>query len=550
MIIGQVLVKRGIITEKERKNAIAYQKEKLTEFGQPIPLGRIIVQLGFASEKDIVQAVNRHYNLSVTSLSDNIRELVDQKRGTFWERLPRARLPIWLQLSVATILITMVTILMLNFIILSRQKEQLYDQTVKIGLVSLNYLADEARIPLLEDDLVKLNTLVKNVTSAEGLFYGRILDHGKTVKAHTDLDQIGATLGTSINMENKTRIGDVVHFNYSLPNGKKILNLTRPILFQDKVLGEAHVGVSIDFIEKSVKKEQQTIITITFLIVVFGILIAVLLGIRFSRPISKLVVATREIGRGYYNYRVDMKRNDELGTLAAAFNQMGQELLEKSLVQESFGKYVGAEVLDMILANPEKSWLRGQRKEATTLFADIRGFTLYSDQREPEEVIEGLNLYFEIATRVSLRHGGFIDKFIGDGLLVIFGVPVFRDNHVERAVLTAIELQSELNRVASINGNKLLSSVGISIDTGVVVSGNIGSQVKMEYTVIGSSVNVASRLNGLANPGEIIISRNVYKKMDDRIVVSPLPPQSFKGIPDPVEPYKILHLKGKDNEKA
>lgn len=546
MIIGQVLLKNEVITKDQLKNAITTQKERLTEFGQPIPLGRIIVQLGYASEKEIVQTINKHYKLAVTSLSDNIRELIDQERGTFWERLPKARLPIWLQLSAATILITVVTILMLNFIILNRQKDQLYDQTVKIGLVSLNYLADEARIPLLEDDMVRLNTLVKNVTSAEGLVYGFILDHSKTIKAHTDLNLIGADNVTFTNKEKMTSLGDIVHFNYSLPDGKRILNITRPILLKDKVLGEAHVGVSIDFIEKSVQEEQHAVITITLLIIAFGILIAVLLGLRFSTPISRLVMATREISRGFYHHRVDMKRNDELGTLAAAFNQMGQELLEKSLVQESFGKYVGTEVLDMILANPEKNWLRGLRKEATTLFADIRGFTSYSEQREPEEVIEGLNVYFEIATKVILRHGGFVDKFIGDGLLVVFGVPVYRDNHVERAVLAAIELQKELKKEANRRGDTLLSSVGISIDTGVVVSGNIGSQVKMEYTVIGSSVNIASKLNVLAHPGDIIISRTVYEKMGDRIIASPLTPQSFKGIPDPVEPFRIISLEKKD----
>ena len=124
---------------------------------------------------------------------------------------------------------------------------------------------------------------------------------------------------------------------------------------------------------------------------------------------------------------------------------------------------------------------------------------------EPEEVVEQLNEYFEIATKAIIQFGGFVDKFIGDAILGVFGVPVFRQDHVERAVRAAIYLQHKLNS-SGLSGNKLLGSIGIGIDTGIIVSGNIGSQVKMEYTVIGDCVNVASRLNGLAGPGEIIIS--------------------------------------------
>jgi adenylate cyclase len=542
MIMGQVLLKKKILTKSQLHNALNLQKEKLDRLGQPVLLGRIIVDLGYASEDSIVRAINEHYHLSIESLSDSIRELVDQKRGSFWERLPAARLPIWLQLSLVTIAIIVVTIFLLNLVILNRQKEQLYEQTVQIGLVSLNYFANEARIPILEDDLVALATLAKNATAAESLSYGLILDTNKTIKAHTDLDQIGTSFGKFINMEKETRLGDVIHFNYTLPDGGRILNLSRPILFKDKILGEAHVGVSIDFIEDTIQRERRTVVTITIFVVVFGILIAVFLGFRFSRPISKLVLATREIGEGHYNYRVHMKRNDELGTLAAAFNHMAQELLEKSLVQESFGKYVGAEVLDMILAHPERHWLKGLRREATTLLADIRGFTSYSDQREPEEVIDELNGFFEIANRVMLRHGGFIDKFIGDGLLAVFGVPVYRENHVERAVRAAIDLQDELQKSTN-SSHALLSAVGVSIETGVVVSGNIGSQVKMEYTVIGNSVNVASRLNKLAKGGDIIVSRAIYEIVRGSIPVEPLPLQTLKGIANQIEAYRILRGK-------
>jgi adenylate cyclase len=192
----------------------------------------------------------------------------------------------------------------------------------------------------------------------------------------------------------------------------------------------------------------------------------------------------------------------------------------------------------MILANPEDGWLKGHRNQATTLIADIRGFTAFSDAREPEAVVEALNEYFEIATRIIIRYGGYIDKFIGDAVLAVFGVPVYRRNHLQRALAAALDLQAELKK-ASDGGNTLLNAVGISIDSGEVVAGNIGTQEKMEYTVIGDSVNTASRLNGLAGPGEVIISQAVFRQMGPLVDAEPLGPCQIKGFSDAVVCYRL-----------
>jgi adenylate cyclase len=173
---------------------------------------------------------------------------------------------------------------------------------------------------------------------------------------------------------------------------------------------------------------------------IIGLAIALFLGLRFSKPISELVAATEAIGKGNYRYRVALDRKDELGNLAVAFNQMGEELYRHTLTRQSFGKYVGEEVLEMILADPAETWLKGHKNDATILFADIRGFTAYAEEREPEALVEMLNTYFEITTRSLLEYGGYVDKFIGDCVLGVFGVPVFRKDHVERAVRAALDL--------------------------------------------------------------------------------------------------------------
>ena len=461
---------------------------------------------------------------------------------SFKIRLPHIRVPIRVKLSIAITFIIWLTVLILSFVILTRERELLHLQTVKTGKVSLNYFANNANIPLLNDDVLRLNKLIKEAASIEGILYAIIVDRQQIIKAHTDHTKIGTTLPTFNNAEEVKRDENITYFNYTLPSGTHILNLSRPVTLMNKELGTVHVGVSLDFIKNLIHKESVSIVIMSLFIVLLGISIAILLGIGFSRPIAKLVIATKEIGKGNFQYKIDMVRKDEFGDLAIAFNYMAQELWKKLLIQKSFGRYVSPEVLDMILSHPEDSWLKGTRSEASILFTDIRGFTAYSETRDPEELVEALNEYFGIATQYILEYGGYIDKFIGDAVLGVFGVPISHADHTERAVKAAFAMQRALQQQADQNKNPLLSRVGIGINSGIVVSGNLGSQVKMEYTIIGDSVNIASRLNGLAGPGEIIISKSTYESTKNIALVKALPPQKIKGRSEFIEAFQVLDM--------
>ena len=478
------------------------------------------------------------------------RRKEDQGKGGYLDQnqIFSLRIPIRVKLSIAIIFIIWLTILILSFVILARQKEQLYLQTVKTGKVSLNYFANNASIPLLNDDLLGLNTLIKEAASVEGLLYAAIVDRQQDIRAHTDHSKIGTTLQPVEEKKDVRKEKNFDYFNYTLPSGSNVLNLSRPVTFKDKELGTVHVGISLDFIKELIRKETIYILILSLFIILLGIAIAILLGIEFSRPISKLVLATQEIGKGNFQYRIDMIRKDEFGDLATAFNYMAKELWNKLMIQKSFGRYVSPEVLDMILTHPEDSWLKGTRNEATILFTDVRGFTAYSESKKPEEVVVDLNEYFAIATQAILEHGGYVDKFIGDAVLGVFGVPIPHANHAERAIRATVAMQGQLQERAGQGNNALLSKIGIGINSGVVVSGTLGSQVKMEYTVIGDSVNMASRLNHLAGSGEIIISKSVYELTKHLVSVKALPPQSIKGKSESVEAFQVMGLQENPKE--
>ena len=464
-------------------------------------------------------------------------------RMNFSEKIPSPRVPIWMQLSLATMFVLALSIIVLSYVILQRQRDNLYDHTIKLGIVSLNFVANNAKAPLLTGDTLVLNTLVNNVASVDGHFYAFIIDNDGIIRAHTDHDKIDKPFTPFSNVEKRRQQGDVTYFSYMLPEqNTRVLNLSRPVLFQGKKLGEVHVGLSTEFIKALFIDERAFLGMATLLIVILGMITAVLVSLRFSRPISALVDATSQIAQGNYDHRVSLNRNDELGTLGKAFNRMGEELSQQRKMREYFGKYVGAKVVEMITEKPDQAWLKGRTAEAAILFADIRGFTAYAETREPEEVVEKLNEFFSIATEVILEYDGYIDKFIGDSVLAVFGVPVSQDDHIERSIMAAVAMQERLS-APSKKANPLLSLTGIGIASGVVVAGNIGSQVKMEYTVIGDSVNIASYLNSLAGPGEIVVAGTAGKDLSNAHTTEQLTPQKIKNREELVDAFKIRNLK-------
>lgn len=543
--IGVLLRRRRMITEEQLLQALEVQQKRQTCLARPAQLGSILVELGHLAESDVISAINDHYGLSLASLSDDVEARINRQYGGVFERLKVRPVPIWLKLSVMMMLVLALAIGALSAVTLRQQREQLFEQTVRSGKISLNYFIANARFLLLEENnTLKLNALITEAVTVAGIRYAIIQDAQGTVVAHTDFDQIGGPLREFPQPGPPIRDGETVYFEYLGPEGERLLNLHRPIVMRDRVLGEAHVGVSLDFIQQLVYQRSQTLILFSLVTAACGILVAVLLGIHFSRPIFRLVRATREIARGRYQHRVTPERNDEFGDLAVAFNRMARELGLKAIMERSFGKYVGNEILEMILADPDRVWFKGQRREATVLFTDVRGFTQYTWEREPELVVERLNEYFEIASETIIGYGGYVDKFVGDAVLGVFNVPVERADHVERAVRAALDMRAAFAERARDQSDALLDAVGIGIHTGVVVSGNLGSQVKMEYTVIGDAVNLASRINGLAGAGEIIVSRAVMDALGAAVAAEPRPPAQVKGHEAPVEIFRILAMEG------
>lgn len=238
-------------------------------------------------------------------------------------------------------------------------------------------------------------------------------------------------------------------------------------------------------------------------------------NISILKPVNELLSSMNRVAGGDLNSYTIVRSREETGQLSYGFNQMVDGLKEREKIKSLFGQYLSAEISEEILKGNVD--LNGSMYQATILFADIRGFTALSESITPHETITFLNDYYNIIIDVIHQYGGIVDKFMGDGILVLFGIPVKSDDHAERAVEAAFEIDRRLEEFNRSRGDKGLFTVkiGIGIHTGEVIAGNIGNSSKLEYTVIGDTVNAASRIESLTKKFEtkLLIGESVYNSL-------------------------------------
>lgn len=216
---------------------------------------------------------------------------------------------------------------------------------------------------------------------------------------------------------------------------------------------------------------------------------------------------------------------------------------ERRVIKDMFSRYLSQDLVSSLMKNPEQVRPGGDKKKATIFFADIRGYTSFSEGRDPEEIIEVLNKYFSEAVEIIIKYGGFIDKFIGDCIMAAWGVPlVSEEQDAINAVKCAIDIQSIVGtRMRDFFKEHATDlRVGIGMHTGELVAGNLGSEQRMDYSVIGDTVNVASRLEGIAGPNEIIITQDTRNYLGDDFIVEERDAVHVKGKKAEIPIYSVI----------
>ena len=289
------------------------------------------------------------------------------------------------------------------------------------------------------------------------------------------------------------------------------------------------VAVPLDAVRAPFENIQATLLLAGFGALLLCGLVGVGLSRSLTRPVRDLVAATGRVAKGDYEAEVDVESEDEMGTLANAFNDMTRGLLMREQYRSVLNKVVSTDVAEELMKGDVE--LGGENRDMSVLFADIRGFTPLTQGMEPQEVIGFLNECMDKLSRAVDAEGGVVDKFIGDEIMAVFGAPVAQEDHACRAVRAALLMRegvAEMNAERSRRGDPPLS-VGIGIASGVAVAGNMGSTDRLNYTVLGETVNLAARLTDQAKPGEILISELTHEQATDGLVASCVGRRDLKG---------------------
>lgn len=307
---------------------------------------------------------------------------------------------------------------------------------------------------------------------------------------------------------------------------------------------EIELGFSTLSLDLALRRRIVSSMVVLAVSLVLSALGAVLLARAIARPVHELVAAMDQAGKGAL-HTVAVTSRDEVGLLARAFNEMVRGLRERERLKSTLARYVSDDVAARILTERSDLDLKGELREVTVLFLDIRGFTNLAERLPPRDVVAMLNEYFEVIIDVVVKHHGTVNKFIGDAVMALFGAPFLIDDAPMRAVHAAVEIAQA---VSAVNHRRKAAgyatvTLGIGINTGTAVAGNIGSEKRMEYTVIGDEVNLAQRLESLAREGEILISHTTFERVRGRVEARTREPAHVKGKTIPVWIYEIVGLR-------
>lgn len=283
-----------------------------------------------------------------------------------------------------------------------------------------------------------------------------------------------------------------------------------------------------------------------------AILVAALLAERTTAPIRALVALTERYGKREWAAKSTVKTGDELEVLGTSLTKMAgalsegeKEIARRAGVEASLSRYLPENVAKAIASGEGSLELGGKRREVTVLFSDVVSFTAFSDSAEPEKVVAFLNELFGLLSEIVFRHEGIVDKFIGDSLMALFGAAETEQEHAVRALACAEDMHRFVESMQGTWNEKYGFAVhlGIGVSTGPAVVGNLGSERRMEYTAIGDTVNVASRLESLARPGQTLVTSKVVASAneagDDTYTYRSLGLQRIRGKSEEIEVLEV-----------
>lgn len=384
-------------------------------------------------------------------------------------------------------------------------------------------LGDELKIPMLVGGVAEIDFIIQNfsekVPDVQAVYFksalGKMWSVGKIGSLEAELSKI------------------------ELSNETKQLT-PQDLWFAKKVTyGGADVAiVAVRYSEEAWQAIagqllQRMWLAATLVIVVSSILIYWLAG-RMSKPLEELALAAHHVAHGDYALRLQVKGNDEFSDAASQFNAMVDELEHKEEIRKVFGRYLNPELVSDVFDSGLAGKLANRKQQVTVLFADMVSFTSFSESTETENVVDVLNQYFEVFHSVIDYFGGHVDKYIGDAVMAVFNHPNTHEHHVRNAVMAAIAMTVACQKLRVLRNDGQVVSFRVGLNCGEVIVGNIGAAQRLEYTVIGDAVNVASRMGGLGEGGEVVMPYPTFVQAGDGFSFDTMGDIQVKGVSEPL----------------
>jgi adenylate cyclase len=405
------------------------------------------------------------------------------------------RLPIAHKVSLAFVIVSVITLSTLWSIVSDNLENLLLNLSDTFGQTLSTQTANAAAELVLAEDLLSLNVIVTKVAEAPMIKRATIF---------------------GVDQKPLAQSGDDEHLNLpqllEAPTAKQGIYIS-PITFQDVQAGYALVILDKQIITASIQRSLRWMTFATLVILIISIIFALVLGQHITGPVNTLTKAMSAIREGRLDYRIQEKRFDELGGLIDGFNEMTQGLKERQQMKETFNRYVSPNIADNILANLDDPSIATEYVNASVLFVDIVGFTQMCESIEPEAVGDLLNTYYHYILKASAFYNGTVDKFIGDGAMIIFGTPQEDPEHAFHAICCAQLFLGLVHAFNAKQGAKGLPIIQfrLGLHCGEMLAGTLGTDERLQYTVVGDSVNIAARLCHHGYPGKLVISESVYQ---------------------------------------
>ena len=297
---------------------------------------------------------------------------------------------------------------------------------------------------------------------------------------------------------------------------------------------------------------RRTILWASGLGALGALVVGFLFARRLTRPIRALTVGVGRVAAGDLSQSLPVRSRDEVGQLTRAFNGMLEGLRQRDFIRSAFGRYVSPEVAKTLLESPGGLRFGGEKRVVTVLMSDLRGYTRFAEHGDPAVVMDVLNGFLGRMTDIIIEHGGTINEFIGDAIFAVFGAPLEHPDHAERAAGCALAMQgamAQINREHAAQGRPRFE-MGIGVNTGEAVVGNIGSEQRAKYAIVGSAVNVAARVEGATVGGQVFLTAETYARIRDLAEVLGPTHLEAKGLSEPLALYELRTLRGRFAQAA